>query len=252
MTTDTFVDSMALAESSGSARRLDDQRLDGVRLSVLAWVLILGGAVGGLLFTAIYIVEGATRAGYSAWAQPISALSLGPYGSVQQVNFVLFGALVAASAFGWRQALKPGTGASAFPGFRALAGIGLIVDGIFNQDPTGGYPPGSLAATTSAHGVVHTVFAIIAITSLALGSLVLARRFLAESAWRAWAPFAAAAGLLTIAFIALYGATLSHGAPAGLFERLAGGMYSILVAAVIVRLALQLRGQRLRSDRDSG
>ncbi len=49
------------------------------------------GTIASVLFTITYLIEGATRLDYSAWQQAISALSLGPGGWVQQVNFVVFG-----------------------------------------------------------------------------------------------------------------------------------------------------------------
>ncbi len=49
------------------------------------------GTLASVLFATTYLIEGATRPYYSALQQPISALSLGPGGWVQQVNFVAFG-----------------------------------------------------------------------------------------------------------------------------------------------------------------
>ena len=82
-------------------RRLRRAGLDGGALSVRAWLLLAAGTAGGLVFTGVYLAEGAARAGYRALAQPISALSLGPGGWVQQLNFIVFGMLVCASAAGW-------------------------------------------------------------------------------------------------------------------------------------------------------
>ena len=60
--------------------------LAGGAFSVRAWLLLAAGTAGGLAFTGVYLAEGATRAGYDPLAQPISALSLGPGGWVQQLN----------------------------------------------------------------------------------------------------------------------------------------------------------------------
>jgi len=190
------------------------------------------------VFTGVYLAEGAARAGYRTMAQPISALSLGPGGWVQQLNFIVFGVLVCASAAGWRAALSPGRGAAAFPVLRVTAGVGLVMDGLFSQDPSGGYPPGAQAAAATVHGQVHTLFAMITITALASGCFVLAARFAAEPAWRRWALFAAAAGLATIVFIAAFGAAGAHGGLAGLWERAAGAATSVLTLAVLIRLAV--------------
>jgi hypothetical protein len=201
------------------------------------------GTVGGLVFTATYSVEGTTRAGYDWLGQPISALSLGPGGWVQRANFVLFGLLMAVSAIGWRRLLSAGRGAVAFPALRALAGVALILDGIFAQDPSGGYPPGAASAHTLG-GQIHTTSAALAIGSLAASWFVLARRLGAEPGWRAWAPAAALTGVLSLAFIAAFGAAGAQGGVSGLFERLAGGVDSLLGLVLVVALLAQLRAAK--------
>ena len=217
--------------------RLPRTGLVGRPLSVRAWLLLAAGTVGGLVFTGVYLAEGATRAGYQTLVQPVSALSLGPGGWVQQLNFVVFGVLVCLSAVGWRAALAPGRGALAFPMLRLIAGVGLVMDGLFAQDPSGGYPPGARAGAATVHGQLHTLFAVITITALAGGCFVLAARFAAEPLWRRWAVFAAAAGVATIMFIAAFGTAGGHGGLAGLWERAAGGATSVLTVAVLARLA---------------
>ena len=221
--------------------------LAGGALPVRAWLLLTAGTAGGLVFTGVYLAEGATRAGYRTLAQPISALSLGPGGWMQQLNFIVFGLLVCLSAAGWRAALAPGRGAVAFPVLRVIAGVGLVMDGLFSQDPSGGYPPGVRAGAPTVHGQMHTLFAMITITALASGCFVLAARFAAEPAWRHWAIFAAAAGVATILFITAFGAAGAHGGLAGLWERAAGGANSVLMVAVLARLAvLSRRAARVR------
>jgi hypothetical protein len=224
-----------------AARRMPRAGLDGGALSARAWLLLAAGTAGGLAFTGVYLAEGATRAGYRALAQPISALSLGPGGWVQQLNFIVFGVLVCLSAAGWRAALRPGRGALAFPVLRVIAGVGLVMDGLFAQDRSGGYPPGARAGVATVHGQVHTLFAAVTITALAAGCFVLATRFAAEPGWRRWAPLAVAAGAATIVFIAAFGAAGGHGGLAGLWERAAGGATSVLTVAVLIRLAAARR-----------
>jgi hypothetical membrane protein len=214
----------------------------GLTLSPLIWLSVASGTIGGLVFTAAYALEGATRQGYDWLAQPISALSLGPGGWVQSADFVLFGLLMVVSAVGWGRLLAAGRAAVAFPALRALAGLALILDGVFSQDPSGGYPPGARAAHTLA-GQLHTAFAALAIGSPAASWFVLARRLKAEPAWRAWAPAAALTGVLSLVFIAAFGAAGAHGGVAGLFERLAGGVDSLLGLALVVALLARLRAE---------
>jgi len=222
-------------------RRLPRAGLDGGALSVQAWLLLAAGTAGGLVFTGAYLAEGATRAGYQTLAQAISALSLGPGGWMQQLNFIIFGVLVCLSAAGWRAVLAPGRGAVVFPVLRVIAGAGLVMDGLFAQDPSGGYPPDARTGVPTVHGQVHTLFAMITITALVSGCFVLASRFAAEPGWRRWAVFAVATGVATIVFIAVFGAAGGHGGLAGLWERAAGDANSVLTVAVLIRLAVASR-----------
>ena len=124
---------------------------------------------------------------------------------------------------------------------RVMAGAGLVMDGLFAQDPSGGYPPGARGGVPTVPGQVHTLFAVITITALASGCFVLAARFAAEPGWRRWAVLAAAAGVATIVFIGAFGAARGHGGLAGLWERAAGGATSVLTVAVLARLAVTSR-----------
>jgi hypothetical protein len=185
-------------------------------------ILLTCGTVGSLLFTITYLVEGATRPDYNAWQQAVSALSLGPGGWVQQVNFVLFGVITIFMAFVWRKVLRGGAGATWYPIMRGIEGLGLIVDGFFSQDPAPGYPKGAVLTAPTLHGELHLIFAFVCITAMAIGFFVLARRFAKEPRWRGWATYSVITGLLTIVFIAIFGAaSAQHSAIAGLFERLA-------------------------------
>ena len=216
--------------------------LDGALISPVALFLIGCGAFGGLLFAVTYLIEGATRPSYDAIQYPISALSLGPGGWIQQVNFVVFGALALVSAVGWRMALTPGVGRVWYPLLKAIIGIGLIIDGFFSQDPVAGYPVGAVVGAPTTHAVIHTLAAFVTITAIAVSCFVLARRFAVEPSWRGWVIYTILTGLLTIALIAAFGAANNHaGAPAGLLERLATGVNTVLSLAIFARLLLDRR-----------
>jgi hypothetical protein len=221
--------------------RATPPRLDGASLDPLTLWLLVGGGLGTLLFTAVYLIEGATRPGYDAWVQPISSLSLGPGGWVQQANFVLFGTItIGCSAIGWRRALRPGFGAVTYPLLRGIEGTALILLGCFSQDPTGGYPPGApTPATPSLHGEIHVALSYVGFVSL-LSTLLLARRFALEPSWRGWVWPTVLFAVLPIVFIAAFGATYGH-APAGVFERLASSAGLPFGLAILARLVIQAR-----------
>ena len=213
--------------------------------------LLWSGIVGSVLFTAAFLVEGATREGYDVWRQPISALSLGAGGWVQGVNFVVFGLLLGCYAGGLRMALAPGLGWKWAPRLQAVAALGLVIDGVFAQDPALGYPPGApTAATPSLHALLHLLGATLVFTALPLRCFVLARRFAeascTEPRWRGWASYSVVTGVLFWALLA--GFAVASGAkagPAGLFEKLASvvmSVYGISLASHLLAGARDLRG----------
>jgi hypothetical protein len=202
-----------------------------------ATVLLVGfGTFGGLLFTIVYMWEGLTRFGYNTVAEPISALSLGAGGWLQRANFITFGILFAVSALGWRRLLRCGTSSVSLPFTRAVVGVGLIVDGIMSQDAVKGFPPGVATAQQSLHGTIHDAAATVVILGLAVSSFVLARRLRTDPDLRAWAPWSAFAGLLTIVFITAFGMSGGSGGLAGIFERMSGAVNCVFGLALLIRL----------------
>src|SRR5579875_2815136 len=204
-------------------------------------LIIACGAGGSLLFTLTYLVEGFTRPGYNAWQQSISALSLGTGGWTQQANFVVYGVITLCTVYAWRKILRGGVGAKWYPILKALEGIGLIVDGVFSQDPAG-YLAGMVVTTPSVHGMVHILFAFVTITALAFSCFVMARRLRHHSGWRGWVAYSIITGVLTLLFIAIFGVESSHvGATAGLFERLATGVDTFWSLLFVIHLFYKSR-----------
>ncbi|MDQ2902356.1 MAG: DUF998 domain-containing protein [Chloroflexota bacterium] len=224
---------MTLTQNETASRHLSRP----VPTPLLLWLSC--GTIASVLFTITYLIEGVTRLDYSAWQQAISALSLGPGGWVQQVNFAIFGVIVIWTAFGWRRFLKGGVGATWYPIFRVFEGLGLIVDGFFSQDPAFGYPKGVILTPPTLHGTIHVIFAFMSITAIACGFFVLARRFAREPHWRGWATYSVINGILTIALIATFGALNGqHSEVAGLFERLSTSVGTIWGLIFFTRLWL--------------
>lgn len=58
--------------------------------------LLWAGAGGAVAFVIVFLIDGATRSGYSVRRHPVSALALGPRGWLQTTNFLVCGALVTA------------------------------------------------------------------------------------------------------------------------------------------------------------
>lgn len=187
---------------------------------LLVW--LSAGVAGTLLFLAIYLIEGATRPGYSALRGTISSLSFGPEGWIQRANFLLCGLSVVALACAWRQIVKGGVGAWAYPIARGLEGAGLIGVGVFTQDP------------------LHTACLFVIVTAMSAGLFIIAWRLWGEPGWRGWALFSLLCGLWPMALMPLFGLALNSASPlspyAGLIERLATSPDIIWGALILLPL----------------
>lgn len=150
---------------------------------------------------------------------------------------MVFGLLTIAAAAGWRRALTPGRGATIYPPLRVVEGLGLVVVGIFSQDPMPGYPPGAAVSAPTLHSEIHLIMSYVSFTSL-IATVILAWRFWSERGWRGWAWPTALFGLMPIVFIAAFGATYGH-SPSGVFERLASSGGLPLGFAILGRLLAQ-------------
>jgi hypothetical membrane protein len=188
--------------------------------------LLACGVIGGPLFVATFLVEGATRAGYDPLRHPVSSLALADSGWMQTANFVVTGLLMLAFAAGLRRALRSGKGSTWGPLLVGVWAVGLLGAGVFVTDPVSGYPPGSPDRLSgySWHGALHDIFSLLAFVALAAACFVFNRRF---AAWgeRGWAIYSAASGLVfAVAFVlssAGFGQAEGLVDLAGLFQRVA-------------------------------
>ena len=210
-------------------------------------LLIACGAIGPLLFILVFLVEGATRPGYSAWHNFVSDLSQSNQGWMQIANFLICGVFVLCFALGLRQVLRSGKGAVWGPLLLGIFGLSLLIAGVFVTDPSlGYYPQGTSSSTHTLQGTIHGANAPLAFGSLTIAVFVLARRFASDRQWRGWALYSLVSGILLVGFFiaCLVVAVLDqHGilpnSPAGLLERIA----IIIGWAWIVLLALRLLRQ---------
>lgn len=204
--------------------------------------LLAGGIAGTLLFNIGYLVEGMTRSGYDAWTQPVSALSLGEEGWLQIANFITFGLLVGGFALGLRRVMTPGPARIWAPLLQLAVAAGLILIGIFTQDPGQGYPAGVPAPSTpTLHGLIHLVGTFLVFDARVAWCVVMAARFARDQRWRGWSYWSMATAISMIAFLAAFGVAQTAGGPAGLFERLATISASALTFGVAVRLLISGR-----------
>lgn len=233
-----------ISEPSSMAKQ-SDTASQGLR-SPLTLGLVSCGAIGAFLFTVTYVLEGITRPGYDAGTQPISALSLGPGGWVQQINFVVFGILLILSAVGWYRLLTPGRGAIWFPLFQSISGLCLIGAGMFSMDPFPGYPPGAALAASTVHGTLHSIFAWVLIITLAAGCFAFAQ-YAFKAHWRRWfVYYSLVAGMLILIFWGSFvqdaSGTASWLVPlAGVAERVSAGSHALWICLIVAVLFFEKR-----------
>ncbi len=186
-------------------------------------ILLSCGAIGGPLFIVLFLIDAALRPEFDALRQPVSALSIGGRGWIQQTNFVVTGALMLACGFGFCLALRPYAASFWESLLVALFAVGLIGAGVFVTDTTGlaNDAPSSERRTTS--GMVHDLFSLIVFVSLFADCFVFAH-FFASVASPAWAVYSGATGLLFgagfVLFARGFGGDSALAPIAGLLQRI--------------------------------
>ena len=230
---------------------MQTEKNDTLDQSPVTRFLIASGAIGPLLFIIVFLIEGATRPGYSAWHNYVSQLSLSDQGWVQIINFLVCGLLVLCFAIGLRQVLRSGKGSLWGPILLSVFGLGLIIAGLFVTDPSLGYPVGEHGSgPQTLHGIVHGVAGLITFSSLAAASFVLARSFAGDPYWKGWILYSIVTGVQVVVFFiaatavsALDESGVLSGSPIGLLQRI-----SIIVGwGWVALLAIRLLGNRAGS-----
>jgi hypothetical protein len=120
------------------------------------------GVLGPILFTLIFWAqELAHRGEFSPVEEPVSALEAGPFGWVQQLNFVMVGVLTILWAIGLHLGARKGGTGVAGPLLLAISGIGSLIaaaipleqdDAGLTYDPGGHVVGGATFFMTSASG----------------------------------------------------------------------------------------------------
>lgn len=162
---------------------------------------VSAGTLAGPTFLLLSALQLPLKDGFDLTRHAFSYLALGPYGALQQANFVLVGALFALNTVRLRQALS---GRSRLLGtvLGVAMGAGMVVAGLFPVDPSFGFPPGAPAGrpdVVSLSGVLHGVGFGVSMLGW-FGLLVVLGACLRRRGDRAWAAacFVLAVGLLLV------------------------------------------------------
>ena len=202
--------------------------------------LLRCGAWAGPIFVVTFLIEGATRADYSALRHPVSLLALGELGWVQVLNFFITGVLNLAFAIGLRRALRPAFWGSFLIGLVAVSGV---ASGIFTSDPINGYPPGTpLLPMQTTEGMLHALSGLPVMLAWPVACGLVGRRFwkLGQRGWAIYSVVTAIAMVVTAGLLVLgiSQTNLALSEVAGAFQRLSlilGFAWTTLVAHHLMR-----------------
>jgi hypothetical protein len=201
-------------------------------------LLLLCGVIAGPFFIVVFLIEGSLRSGYQSLRQPVSALSLGERGWVQQANFIVTGILMLACAFGFRLALVPYGGSFWAPLLVGIFSLGLIGAGVFSTDITGLPKEKGVVVKRTKSGIFHDLFSLPVFVALFFAECFVFGHLFAAAGEYGWEIYSIISGTLFITGFVLAGIGFSGSsklAPVGgLLQRLTigiGWMWIALVAA---------------------
>lgn len=172
-------------------------KMSSVETADVSRKLLLCGAVAGPLFVVVVLVQSYLVPGFDPRLDPLSLLSLSPWGFIQITNFILAGVLNILYAAGLWRTLHGGPSGTFAPILIAIYGLGLITVGVFTTDPAQGFPPGSVATHTSWHGLIHDVGGLVVFVSNAAALAVFVRFFVSRRAYL-WAGYMAGSSVLVL------------------------------------------------------
>lgn len=174
-------------------RQEREEAIDGPQRRPQIVALAAVGVVGIVVSAVVAVVLGLIRPGYSFVANPVVALMFGPNAWVQDVNFVVLGTSVIASAIGLHLSVRRSRWGALGPALLALSGVGPVLAG--------------LTAPVPVHFAVTFL-------SAGIGVIVLSRRMAHDPGWDSLAGYALATGIAILVVIPIHSAAaLPDGAP---------------------------------------
>ena len=155
------------------------------------------GMIAPALFVATFIIEGWLRPGYNSIAMYVSELSIGPYGWIQILNFIILGILFLIFARGIASEFNEGKASRFGPSLLTIIGLSFLVSGPFVTDP------GSIFLQMSWHGMVHGIFGAIVFSLAPISCFVFFRRFREDSKWKSLAWWTFIVGCVVVVSVVL-------------------------------------------------
>ncbi|MDT0274283.1 DUF998 domain-containing protein [Blastococcus goldschmidtiae] len=171
------------------------------RPAVITRSLLGYGPLAGAVYLLAGAVQGHARDGFGFTRHSLSLLSNGPWGWIHVTTLVVTGLMTGAAALGVHRALRGGPGATAAGALLGGYGAALVLSGIFVADPMDGFPlgtPDGPPAEATLGGILHLVSGGVGFACLIAATVVLARRFAAESR-HTWAGASVLTGAVVLA-----------------------------------------------------
>jgi hypothetical protein len=201
------------------------------------------GVVAPALFVVVFFVEGYLRPGYNPRSMYISALSLGPRGWVQMVNFLVLGLLL--GLFAWRVSTVFPTGKASKWGVILLGILAVLffISGPFVMDPTG-TPQNQM----TVHGTIHGLAGGFVFLLMPVTIFVFLRRFRVDPEWQKMVGWTWALGVIEAVAVVFFTAVSKSPALSaslaewmGLIQRLALVPFMLWLFDFGVEVALRSR-----------
>lgn len=177
--------------------------------------------IAPILFVVSFIIQGIFKQGYNSLRHPISSLSLGENGWIQDLTFIITGTLIVLFSVGIKLTSKDR------PLFylMTLVGIGIFASGIFTTDALFGYPTdhSNLSKEFTIHGMLHSISALLVFIGLPILCFRMSNHFISKNK-KIWKYYSIATGI-TMLFLFLLtsfalGNFLNLKSLAGLIQRL--------------------------------
>ncbi|MCB8982321.1 MAG: DUF998 domain-containing protein [Ardenticatenaceae bacterium] len=169
---------------------------------VAAWA----GIIGPTLFVLTFTLEGWLRPGYNPRSMYISALSLGPRGWIQILNFIILGVLLLVFARGVALEFPSGKASRGGPWLLTILAVLFMISGPFVMDPMG-----TPTAQATVHGIIHGIAGGIVFLLMPITCFVFLRRFRVDPDWHSFQAWTAVLG--TIEAVAVIFFTISSKSP---------------------------------------
>lgn len=163
------------------------------------------GIIGPVLFVGVFMIEGWLRPGYDSKGMFVSALSLGPRGWIQIVNFVFVGVSFLIFSGSVAVQFKVGKAHRLAPVLLMIIGFSLLVSGPLVMDPVT-----TPILPMSWHSRLHYFFGALVFSLGPVSCFVFFRRFRSEPNWRSFQWWTFAAGTIMAASVVLLNVELAR------------------------------------------